>query len=76
MRAEVDARHQSCLDSASRYLGYRPRSELEVKRYLKQKGFDDSAIAEVLAELRREETTGRLCLCPILEGESRIIQPS
>jgi len=50
----VDARHQPCLDRASRYLSYRPRSEFEVKRYLKQKGFDDSAIAEVLAELREK----------------------
>ena len=43
---------QSCLDAASYYLSYRPRSELELKLRLRKRGFDDSSIEGVLLRLK------------------------
>jgi regulatory protein len=45
--------YQSCLDAASRYLGYRPRSVFEVRTRLRQRGFDHPTIERVLQELGR-----------------------
>ncbi|NQT47880.1 MAG: regulatory protein RecX [Chloroflexi bacterium] len=44
--------HQRCLDTAYRYLAYRPRSEFELKTYLKRKGFTD--IEAVMLELGKK----------------------
>jgi regulatory protein len=38
-------RYQRCLNAAIRYLGYRPRSETEVRQRLKKHGLDDAAFA-------------------------------
>jgi len=45
--------YQRCLDAASRYLAYRPRSVFEVKTRLRQRGFEQATIEAVLHELRR-----------------------
>jgi regulatory protein len=45
--------YQRCLDAASRYLSYRPRSVFEVKIRLRRRGFDQPTIESVLQELRR-----------------------
>jgi regulatory protein len=45
--------YQRCLDAASRYLSYRPRSVFEVKARLRQRGFDQPTIETVLQELGR-----------------------
>lgn len=50
--AGLDTEYQSCLDAAYRYLGYRPRSEFEVKTRLRQRGFDSLSIEKALQELR------------------------
>jgi regulatory protein len=50
--AGFDSGYQSCLDAAYRYLGYRPRSEFEVKARLKQRRFDSLSIERALQELR------------------------
>ncbi len=44
--------YQRCLNAAIRYLGYRPRSEAEIRRRLQQRGFDDGGIGKVLARLK------------------------
>ncbi|MDD4859095.1 MAG: RecX family transcriptional regulator [Dehalococcoidales bacterium] len=44
---------QRCLNSAERYLGYRPRSESELRQQLKQRGFDDENITAVLESLKQ-----------------------
>lgn len=43
-----------CLDTAARYLGYRPRSEYEMRKRLNQRGFDDDSIEAVLAKLKEQ----------------------
>lgn len=43
---------QSALDAAYRYLGYRPRSEFEVRVCLERKGFDRRAIESTVSTLK------------------------
>lgn len=45
---------QRCYDSAARLLGYRPRSEHEIKQRLNQHGFDSNTIGTVLAMLKEQ----------------------
>ena len=45
---------RACLDAASRYLGYRARSEAELRRYLLKRGFDKRAVEESLSRLREK----------------------
>jgi len=43
-----------CLNAATHYLGYRPRSEFEVKERLQHRGFDDNTIEMVIAKLKEQ----------------------
>jgi len=57
--SQVDAltgsdRFHRCLGAAFRYLGYRPRSESEVKERLQRRGFDDDCIEAVIARLKEQ----------------------
>jgi regulatory protein len=45
---------QSCYDAALRYLGYRPRSEYEIKQRLHQHGFDGNSIKAALSRLKEQ----------------------
>lgn len=45
---------QRCYNAAARLLGYRPRSEHEMKQRLNQHGFDKDTIGEVLARLKEQ----------------------
>ncbi len=42
---------QKARDKAANYVGIKPRTKKQVIRYLKDKGFDEAAIAEAVAEL-------------------------
>ena len=53
MEAKADIL-QPCLDAASHYLSYRPRSELEVRIYLRKRGFDQPCIEMALSKLREQ----------------------
>ena len=44
----------SCLNAAIHYLGYRPRSEFEVRERLLRRGFDDNTAEVVIAKLREQ----------------------
>ncbi len=44
-----------CLNAATHYLGYRPRSEFEIKERLQHRGFDDNTIEMVIAKLKEQE---------------------
>jgi regulatory protein len=48
---EADLQH-SCLDAASHFLSYRPRSEKEVRQRLRRRGFNGKIIDEVILKLR------------------------
>jgi len=43
-----------CLNAATHYLGYRPRSEFEVKERLLRRGFDDNTIEAVIVNLKEQ----------------------
>ena len=45
---------QRCYDAAARLLGYRPRSEHEMKQRLNQHGFDSDTIGAVLDRLKEQ----------------------
>ncbi|OGO31304.1 MAG: hypothetical protein A2Z29_08890 [Chloroflexi bacterium RBG_16_56_11] len=45
-------RFQRCLNAAVRFLGYRPRSEADLKQRLRKHGFDTDCIEKALARLR------------------------
>jgi regulatory protein len=45
-------RHRRCLNAAVRYIGYRPRSESEVRQRLQQRGFENKYIEKVVNDLK------------------------
>lgn len=45
-------RHQKCFNAACRFLSYRPRSELEVRRRLQQQGHDAHGIERAIDRLK------------------------
>lgn len=47
-------RFQRCFNAAIRYLGYRPRSEAELRDRLRQRGFDDENIEAVTSRLKEQ----------------------
>lgn len=52
LRALAD--RQSLLDATLHFLSFRPRSEQEVRRYLRKRGAGDAAAEEVVAGLKRQ----------------------
>jgi regulatory protein len=51
--AKSDHFHR-CLNVATHYLGYRPRSEFEVRERLQRRGFDDNTIGVVITKLKEQ----------------------
>ena len=47
-------RHRRCLNAAIRYIGYRPRSESEVRQRLRQRGFEDDCVEKVVDGLKEQ----------------------
>ncbi len=47
-------RFYRCLNAAVHYLGYRPRSESEIRQRLRRRGFDDDSIEAVIARLKEQ----------------------
>ena len=43
-----------CLNTAAHYLGYRPRSEFELRERLQRRGFDGDSVDAVLAKLKEQ----------------------
>ena len=55
IKALVKADHfHSCLNAATHFLGYRPRSEFEVRERLQRRGFDDNTVEGVIAKLKEQ----------------------
>jgi regulatory protein len=50
-------RLQRCLNTAIRYLGYRPRSEAEIRQRLQRRGFDSDCTEKALARLKEQGLT-------------------
>ncbi|MFC2013510.1 regulatory protein RecX [Chloroflexota bacterium] len=43
-----------CFNAALLYLGYRPRSEYEIRMRLQRRGFDDNTVEAVIAKLKEQ----------------------
>ncbi|OGO01369.1 MAG: hypothetical protein A2Y90_04340 [Chloroflexi bacterium RBG_13_52_12] len=55
LEALADAdRRQRCFNAATRFLGYRPRSESEIRQRLLRHGFDDDVAEKTLARLKEQ----------------------
>ena len=46
---------QSCFGAALHYLGYRPRSETEVRQRLRHRGFNSEVVDKVIIELKERQ---------------------
>ena len=51
---------QDCLDSAYYYLSYRPRSEGEIRQWLRKRGFPDEVTQAAIAKLREQNLSDDL----------------
>jgi len=51
--AKSDHVHR-CLNAATHYLSYRPRSESEIRKRLQQRGFDGDSVETVIAKLEEQ----------------------
>jgi regulatory protein len=51
---------QDCLDSAYYYLSYRPRSEGEIRQWLRKRGFSNDVAEKALARLREQNLSNDL----------------
>ena len=51
--AESDHYHR-CFNAAIRYLGYRPRSEVETRQRLQRHGFDSNSTEKVITKLKEQ----------------------
>ncbi|OGO19628.1 MAG: hypothetical protein A2Z15_06420 [Chloroflexi bacterium RBG_16_50_11] len=51
--ADIDL-YQRCLNAAIRYLGYRPRSEKELRQRLQRRGFEGKCLEKALATLKEQ----------------------
>jgi len=47
-------RYQRCLNAAIYYLGYRPRSEAEIRQRLAKRGFDGASTDKAIARLKEQ----------------------
>jgi regulatory protein len=47
-------RQSRCFNAALRYIGYRPRSEYEVRQRLQRRGFEGDCIEKVVANLKEQ----------------------
>jgi len=66
---------QHCLDLAYRYLGYRPRSEAEVKNYLRRHSFSGEIIARAIAELRGQNLVDDLAFAEFWKNNRLSFKP-
>ena len=48
-------RQQGCYDAAARFLSYRPRSEQEMKQYLKRRNFSEEDTQATLGKLKEQK---------------------
>src|SRR4030042_601001 len=67
--------YQRCLDAASRYLSYRPRSVFEVKTRLRQRGFGNVAIESVLQKLRSDGSLDDLAFAGFWKEDRESFSP-
>jgi len=66
---------QRCLDAALHYLGYRPRSESELRERLKRRGFDGDNVETVLARLKEQGLVDDLAFAQFWKDNRQSFSP-
>ncbi len=64
-----------CLGAASHYLGYRPRSEAELRQRLRQRGFDADNVEAVLANLKEQGLVNDLAFAQFWQENRQSFSP-
>jgi regulatory protein len=66
---------QRCLNAALRYLGYRPRSEAELKERLQKRGFDEASVEAVVAKLKEQGLVDDLAFAQFWQDNRQSFSP-
>ena len=66
---------QRCLGAAVHYLGYRPRSESELRERLKRRGFDDGDIEAVVTKLKGKGLVDDLAFAEFWKDNRQTFSP-
>jgi regulatory protein len=66
---------QDCLDAAYYYLGYRPRSEGEIRQWLRKRGFADEVIEAAMAKLREQNLSDDLAFAQFWKDNRLSFRP-
>jgi len=66
---------QNCLDVAYRYLGYRPRSEEELRQHLHKRGFGNEAIEKTITKLKEQNLVDDLAFAQFWKDNRLSFKP-
>jgi regulatory protein len=66
---------QDSLDAAYYYLGYRPRSEGEIRQWLRKRGFANEVTEEAIAKLREQNLTDDLAFAQFWKDNRLSFRP-
>jgi regulatory protein len=66
---------QDCLDAAYYFLGYRPRSEGEIKHWLRKRGFANEVTEKAIAKLRDQSLTDDLAFAQFWKDNRLSFRP-
>jgi regulatory protein len=66
---------QDCLDAAYYYLGYRPRSEGEVRQWLRKRGFANEVTEAAIAKLREQNLSDDLAFAQFWKDNRLSFRP-
>ncbi|MFC2066372.1 regulatory protein RecX [Chloroflexota bacterium] len=72
--ARSDQFHR-CINAATRYLSYRPRSEAEIKNRLQRHGFNGDSIEAALAKLREQGLLGDVAFAQFWKDSRESFSP-
>lgn len=64
-----------CLDAAHYYLSYRPRSEGEIRQWLRKRGFANEVTEEAIAKLREQNLTDDLAFAQFWKDNRLSFRP-
>ena len=66
---------QDCLDAAYYYLSYRPRSEGEIRQWLRKRGFSNDVVEKTSARLRKQNLTDDLAFAQFWKDSRLSFRP-
>jgi len=70
-----DSSLQDCLDAAYYYLSYRPRSEGEIRQWLRKRGFSNDVAEKTIAKLREQNLSDDLAFAQFWKDNRLSFRP-